>query len=91
MSQVTSSSRYSKIIPAAGNWYLFVKGKEEVQTSDAIYPIAVWAEDGEGRIIGLSNVGKYQPAELFSPPPGFDCLYLREEELTEEQRALIGR
>ncbi|WP_395301615.1 hypothetical protein [Enterobacter mori] len=91
MSQGTSSSRYSKIIPATGNWYLLVKGKEEVQTSDAIYPIAAWAEDGDGRIIGLSNVGKFQPAELFSPPPGFNCFYLREEELTKEQRDLIGR
>lgn len=91
MSQGTSSSRYSKIIPATGNWYLLVKGKEEVQTSDAIYPIAAWAEDVDGRIIGLSNVGKFQPAELFSPPPGFNCLYLREEELTKEQRDLIGR
>lgn len=24
-------SRYSKIIPAVGNWYLFVQGKEELK------------------------------------------------------------
>ncbi|EMN5247144.1 hypothetical protein ACVWWU_000260 [Pantoea sp. PA1] len=84
-------SRYSKIIPAVGNWYLFVQGKEELKTSDAIYPIAAWAESDDGKIVGLSNVGKYQPAELYSPPPGFTCYYLREEELTKEQRDLIGR
>lgn len=88
---MSQGSKYSKIIPASGNWYLLVKGKEELKTTDAIYPIAAWAECEDGRIIGLSNVGKYQPAELFSPPPGFTCFYLREEELTQEQRVLIGR
>ncbi|BBT46161.1 hypothetical protein WP8W18C04_33190 [Enterobacter cloacae] len=73
---MSQGSRYSKIIPASGNWYLLVKSNEEVKTSDAIYPIAAWAECEDGKIIGLSNVGKYQPAELFSPPPGFTCFYL---------------
>lgn len=88
---MSQSKRFSKIIPASGNWYLLVKANKETETTDAIYPIAVWAECEDGRIIGLSNVGKYQPAELFSPPPGFTCFYLREEELTSEQKQLIKK
>lgn len=88
---MSEGSRYTKIIPASGNWYLLVKGKEELKTSDAIYPVAVWAECEDGRIIGLSNAGKYQPAALYSPPPGFECYYLREEELTQRERMLIAR
>ncbi|AYH00881.1 hypothetical protein F6Q07_21730 [Pectobacterium parmentieri] len=88
---MSNDSRYTKIIPAVGNWYLLVKANKETKTQDSIYPIAAWAECNDGRIIGLSNAGKYQPAELFSPPPGFTCLYLREDELTPEQQQLIGR
>lgn len=88
---MSQSKRFSKIIPASGSWYLLVKANKETETTDAIYPIAVWAECEDGRVIGLSNVGKYQPAELFSPPPGFTCFYLREEELTPEQKQLIKK
>lgn len=87
---MTVKNRFRKIIPVSGKWYLYVKGDKSVDTSDAIYPIAAWAEcESDGTIIGLSTVGKYNPAQLMGPPPGFKCYYLSEEELTDLHRALL--
>ncbi|HCJ7725295.1 TPA: hypothetical protein NV432_002829 [Citrobacter freundii] len=90
MKKMSNGSPYVKIIPATGKWYLLVEGDKNVEVADGIYPIAAWAELSDGKIVGLSNVGKYQPAELFTPPPGFKCRYLREEELSSQQLAMIG-
>lgn len=87
---MSEKSRFTKIIPVSGKWYLHVEGNEEIGTTDGIYPIAAWGECGsDGSIVGLSTVGKYQPAELIGPPPGFKCHYLSEEEMTDKLRALL--
>ncbi|UJQ25861.1 hypothetical protein L2D04_19935 (plasmid) [Pantoea agglomerans] len=84
-------SRFSKIIPVSGKWYLLVKGEKSVNGSDAIYPIAAWGEcESDGTIIGLSTINKSHPAQLMGPPPGFKCYYLSEEELTDSHRYLLS-
>ncbi|MBV4366274.1 hypothetical protein [Erwinia phyllosphaerae] len=83
-------SRFSKIVPVSGKWYLFVEGDKSVNTSDAVYPIAAWGEcESDGTIVGLSTVSKLNPAQLVGPPSEFKCYYLTEEELTERHRILL--
>ena len=87
---MSEKSRFTKIVPVAGKWYLYVEGGEGSETTDAIYPIAAWGEcSTDGSIIGLSTIGKYQPAELMGPPPGFKCYYLSEDEMTDDKWKLL--
>ncbi len=37
---MSEKSRFTKIVPVAGKWYLYVEGGKGSETTDAIYPIA---------------------------------------------------
>ncbi|VXD06837.1 Methionyl-tRNA formyltransferase [Enterobacterales bacterium 8AC] len=77
---------YKQIIPAT-DWY-FRHFTEQKDYPIVVYPLAAWALNEEGKVVGL--VAVYDPAEvkakLVTPPP-LKGNYLHRDQLTEEELA----
>ncbi|MGO4746727.1 hypothetical protein [Serratia quinivorans] len=73
-------------ITQANNWYLRVKNGED----SSIYPVAVWASEGN-KVKGLVSLFKGDSPALFTPPPGAVSQYVHGDQLTDIEKQIVKR
>jgi len=78
-----------KYVSATGDWY-FIHPASETENNKSkanIFPVAVWAENDDGEMIGLiGNVESKEgssPTKLISPPP-LNGMYIKRNSANSE-------
>lgn len=79
---------YPQIVPVGSTGWVF--RHEDPAGRPIVYAVAVWAMRDDGNVVGLISLGGTDENRLFEVPP-VKGRYLRDDELTDEERAALLR